>query len=548
MNEKLEKLSKEFMDTMLKKIPYFATLEGIHDYDEEMPEGTLKDTEEIFTLQEKFYRDVKALDPGELDFEGKISRDALLNSLSVEIFQTKAHGVWKSHSEVGSAIGAAVSSLFLKEFAPLEERLERISARLEKTPRFLENSKEVLTDPVAVWVELAVNEIKGMKQYLRMIQETAREEQVREKTQSRLDNAAEKAVESLTDYERWLEVEKLPTARKEFAIGPDNFDKLIELRELDMSVDDIYRYGEEILDYSREKLREVAAKIAPHKNFAEVKRMMMENHPATFEEALLEGQKAVEQSRQFVIDSGYATLPGNEKLYLIETPHFARKTTPFGAYCPPGKYDKKQNGFYWMSPPSDENDPSGLEIHNQGAILNTSVHEGYPGHHLQLICANMNPSYARIFNHGTEFVEGWAHYCEEAVAEMGFRTELSVMFERYVDMVWRAARILVDVKLSRGEMGHDEAMDMLQEISGFDREPCKIEVDRYTFTPGYQLSYLIGKKKIMDLRKSVKEKAGADFNLKKFHDSMLYAGVLPFKYMEKTVNHAFGLNSVPTGV
>jgi len=111
-----------------------------------------------------------------------------------------------------------------------------------------------------------------------------------------------------------------------------------------------------------------------------------------------------------------------------------------------------------------------------------------------------------------------------------------------VDMIWRAARILVDIRLSRGDMGYEEAIIMLQEITGFDRPPCQIEVDRYTFTPGYQLSYLVGKKMIMDLRDELEKKLGADFSPRKFHDSMLYAGTLPFNYIKKVVYHQFGLD------
>lgn len=547
MDQKLDKLSENFFNYLMKSLPPYATQVGVHEYDEELPQGDLKWMEDFMSTRQKFFEDVRAIDPEKLSFDKKIDRSAVLNTFSVAIFEDEAQSRWRSHPQAPGLLGLALHSLFIKEFAPFNERIKKITARLKKTPEFLENSKELITDPVLVWVEMAAHEASQLKGFIKLIQKTAEKEGVDEKTRAGLNKASESAIEALTDYERWLVIEEIPFARKEFALGPENFDKFIELRELDMTTDEIYRFGEKMLKHSREKLAEVAKKIAPDKTLKQVRRMMMENHPPTFEDVLREGKKAVEESRQFVIDSGYATLPENEKLYLIETPGFMRDLIPFGAYSPPGRFDEKQVGHYYMSPPLND-DPSSLEIHTYGSILNTSVHEGYPGHHLQLVCANKNPSYSRMLTQGNEFVEGWAHYCEEAVAGMGFRTDLPSMFERYVDMVWRAVRIIVDVKLSRGEMGHGEAIDLLEEIAGFDRESCKMEVDRYTFTPGYQLSYLVGKQKIMDLRDSVERKAGDKFSLRKFHDTMLYAGTLPFKYMEKVVYHAFGLDKVEAGL
>jgi len=541
MDQYLDTLSRKFFNYLMQSIPPLATQMGIHDYDEEMPQGDLKWVEDYMSVRQKFFEEVRAIDPEKLSFDKKIDRGAILNTFSVLIFMDEVQAEWRSRPQAPDLLGLALHSLFIKEFAPFGERIRRITARLEKTPEFLEKSKELITDPVLLWVENTAKEASQLKGFIRLIQRNAEKEGVDEKTRSKLNDASESAIEALTDYVRWLNIEKIPFARKDFALGPDNFDKTIQLRELDMTTDEIHQFGEKMLEYSREKLAEIAEKIAPGKTLKQVRKMMMENHPLTFEDVIREGQKAVKESRQFVIDSGYATLPENEKLYLVETPGFLREVIPFGAYNPPGRFDKNQYGYYYMSPPLND-DPSGLEIHNYGSILNTSVHEGYPGHHLQFICANKNPSYSRMLTQGNEFVEGWAHYCEEAVANMGFRTELPSMFERYADMVWRAARIIVDVELSRGEMEYGKAVDFLEEVAGFDRESCRMEVDRYTFTPGYQLSYLVGKKKIMDLRKYVEEKSGEKFSLRKFHDTMLYAGVLPFKYMEKVVHHTFGLD------
>lgn len=54
-----------------------------------------------------------------------------------------------------------------------------------------------------------------------------------------------------------------------------------------------------------------------------------------------------------------------------------------------------------------------------GNLLFTSVHEVWPGHFLQFLHANRAPSkFGQVFV-GYAFAEGWAHYAEEMLWEMG---------------------------------------------------------------------------------------------------------------------------------
>ncbi len=53
------------------------------------------------------------------------------------------------------------------------------------------------------------------------------------------------------------------------------------------------------------------------------------------------------------------------------------------------------------------------------------------------------------------------------------------------------------------------------------------EVRRYTYTPGYQLSYLYGRHLLGELRERRRQAEGPAFQLRPFHDRLLYAGSLP---------------------
>ena len=61
-----------------------------------------------------------------------------------------------------------------------------------------------------------------------------------------------------------------------------------------------------------------------------------------------------------------------------------------------------------------------MREHNFASISNTSIHEAYPGHHLQLDTARRHPSLTRLLTDAPEFVEGWGMYSELMMREHGF--------------------------------------------------------------------------------------------------------------------------------
>ncbi len=101
-------------------------------------------------------------------------------------------------------------------------------------------------------------------------------------------------------------------------------------------------------------------------------------------------------------------------------------------------------------------------------------------------------------------------------------------------IVFRAVRMIVDVKLSCGEMTFNEAVDMLVSETGMSKNVAIAEVRRYTMTPGYALSYLLGKHLILKLRDEVREKMGPKYSEKFFHDTITANGYLPIAKLRET--------------
>jgi uncharacterized protein (DUF885 family) len=79
----------------------------------------------------------------------------------------------------------------------------------------------------------------------------------------------------------------------------------------------------------------------------------------------------------------------------------------------------------------------------------------------------------------------------------------------------------------------DDATDFMVEQTGFERPQAAAEVKRYTFTPTYQLSYLLGRVLLLRLREDEKRRLGSAFSLREFHDAMLRQGSLPISFQRR---------------
>jgi uncharacterized protein (DUF885 family) len=232
-------------------------------------------------------------------------------------------------------------------------------------------------------------------------------------------------------------------------------------------------------------------------------------------------------------------------LEVIPTPQHMRSTMPLAAYFEPAAYDRPIRGVYVVTPPVD-GDAGAMNEHNWSSIVNTSVHEAYPGHHLQLSAALASPTPARLLVDAPEFVEGWGMYCEQMMLEEGFEDSPARRVIVATDAIWRAVRIILDIRLHRGEIGVPEAIDFLVENTGFERPVARAEVYRYTQTPGYNLSYLLGKVLLVRLRIDQERRLGDAFSLKAFHDALLYSGSLPISFHRRLLAGDGGGPTAPT--
>jgi uncharacterized protein (DUF885 family) len=234
------------------------------------------------------------------------------------------------------------------------------------------------------------------------------------------------------------------------------------------------------------------------------------------------------RARRFVLERDLVTVPEDEELEVIDTPVFLRKILPYAAYHPAGPFERKQRGFFYVTPVdtdlTSEEQEKQLRGHSIHTIPVVALHEAYPGHHLQLVRCNKARREVRRILWNNVFIEGWALYCEEMMKEAGFYPEARARLGQLKETLWRAARVIVDVGLQLGEMTVEEAIEFMMSEVGLERVNATAEVRRYAGNPTQPSSYLVGKLAIMSIRERYESRAGSAFDLKTFHDELLDMG------------------------
>lgn len=526
---KFEKFQKNIFDTLMKRNPTWATSLGVHEYDDLLQDLSRKKHLKDIELIEGWRDELEGFNSKDLSDDNKMARRLGLHLFDLLLYQMKELRSWEKKPSVPSVVGGGIFPLIKRDFAPLEERLKSIHERIKKIPTLVEQEKTKLEEPVRLWIDMAIESAEQLPMLMKLVLMIAKDLDSGRIDITDLNESINTADEALEKYIIWLE-EKKKESIEEFAIGPEKFEELIEKRELGYNPDEILEIGEELLKESKRKMKEYADKIDDGTDVYEVIEQIMSETPESFEEALEWYREGLQDAKNFVIEKDLATVPEDEEIEVTETPEYLRPLIPYAAYMPPAKFDKIKKGIYIVTPPNNED---GLTNYSYWDVRNTTVHEGYPGHHLQNAAARTNDDIFHLFSRAIETIEGWAHYCEEMMKEHGFDDTPEARLIQTKDVVWRAARIIVDVKLSRGHMSFDEAVEFLVDNAGLKEKDAVAEVKRYTQTPGYQLSYLLGKEMLKDLKKDVKEKMGDDYTEKFFHDTILYSGSVPIKYLRE---------------
>jgi uncharacterized protein (DUF885 family) len=178
------------------------------------------------------------------------------------------------------------------------------------------------------------------------------------------------------------------------------------------------------------------------------------------------------------------------------------------------------------------------EIRPKYEMMALSLHEGVPGHHLQIALAMEQEDIPNFRRYGgyTAFIEGWGLYAESLGEEMGLYADPYSKFGQLMYEIWRASRLVVDTGMHYLRWDRQKAIDFMVENTAKQALEVAAEIDRYIVWPGQALGYKIGQLKITELRAKAKQALGDKFDIRVFHEELLKDGALPLDQLEIKMN------------
>lgn len=166
-----------------------------------------------------------------------------------------------------------------------------------------------------------------------------------------------------------------------------------------------------------------------------------------------------------------------------------------------------------------------------------AYHEGIPGHHMQRAIAQELEGIPEFQKYAsfTAYTEGWGLYTEELGKDMGFYQDPYSDFGRLAMELWRACRLVVDTGIHSLGWSREKAIQYLIDNTPNPQNDAVKAIERYIAMPGQATAYMIGKIKIMALRKWAQEYLGDQFDIRSFHDEILKDGPVPLNLLEQKI-------------
>ena len=546
-DDAFQKIAHDYIEQYLQTNPEQATELGDHRFDGQLtdysPEAQAKD----LATQKEFRDKLNAVDGSQLTGANNVDFRILKENIEYQIFQAEElkEPEWNPLVYMQS-LANSLYLLVARDFAPADKRIPNLRRRMEKISEVIGQAKANLQNPPRVHTETAIEQTQGAINLVRegLAPLLDRAPQMKKE----LAPLQEKTAAALEDYKKWLQNDLLPRSDGNFRLGAEKFRKKLRFAlASDLSMEEILKRAQADLQQTQTAIYETAlplykkyfpnadpATLADkHRVTVAVLDKLAEQHP---DDGTVVGyaKEVVGEATDFVKSHDLVTIP-DTPLDVIAMPEFKRGVAI--AYCDsPGPLDKTGKTFFAVAPtPKDwskERKESFFREYNNYEIRDLTVHEAMPGHYLQLAHANefRAPTLVRaIFRSGT-FIEGWAVYCEQMMAEQGYGGP-EVKMQQLKMRLRAIANAILDQSIHAGNMTEKEAMDLMMKETFQQEGEAVAKWKRARLTSAQLSTYFVGVSEHLDLRGRAKTKAGASFDLKKYNDQVISFGSPPVKYV-----------------
>ncbi len=549
-DDEFEKIAKDYIEGFLASHPEAATQLGDHRFDEQLSDYSPSNRDRLLVREKQFRAALKDFeDTAKLSGPNQVDVRILRENVEGRVFELEElkESDWNP-LVYNESLANSLYLLVARDFDSPEKRIPSLRKRMEAIPHVIEQAEKNLQHPPRVYTETAIEQIQGAVGLVREGLAPLLDQAPQMKKE--LAPLQEKTARALEEYKQWLQKDLLPRSDGNFRIGADKFRKKLRFAlSSDLSMEEIMKRAQADLKQTQAAIYETALPLyrqyfpkADPVALADKKKVttavldkLAEQHP---DDNTIVGdcQKVVKEATDYVKQKDLMTVP-EKPLDVIVMPEFKRGTGI--AYCDsPGPLEQNGKTFFAVEPtPKDWTKPrkeSFFREYNNFMIRDLTVHEAMPGHYLQLAHSNEfhAPTMVRAIFQSGSFIEGWAVYTEQIMAEAGYGGP-EVKMQQLKMRLRVICNAILDQSIHAGNMSEKEAMDLMMK-EGFQQEGEAVAKWKRARLTSSQLStYFVGVTEHLDLRERAKAKAGASFDLKKYNDQVLAYGSPPVKYVRE---------------
>jgi uncharacterized protein (DUF885 family) len=534
--------------------PLSATTIGDHRFDAELDDlsaaGRARTLDELAKLE----AEARAMNANDLKDEDRLSLSLLLDQLeSVKRVQACDAERWVVDQLGGPQVALPVTVLYY----PLgtEKGVRDLIARYRKAGRYFDQQIASLREGLAKRevsprrnIELVIEQLDNLlKKDAQHSDFLPAPEKLAPKTRLNDLASVSAAVEAevlpaLRRYRAFLHDELLPRARTEpglaaLPIGDACYRATIRIHTgLDLSPAELHALGEKLVaEIEAEESAIALAEGAPKKPDGKPDLKAFEKQLAARADQKLSTAASLLDWTRGTMARAMKALPTDFKT-LPQRPIEVKSVEPFRSASSPGAFynqapdDGLQPAYYYVN----TDHPEEHLLYDAESIV---FHEAVPGHHLQVSIGQSLTGLPAFRRNGgsTAYVEGWALYSERLADELGLYSNRLARYGMLGEQALRAARLVVDTGLHTLHWSREQALAYFLEHTTDEPGDSGVEIDRYIIWPGQALGYMVGEQEILKLRAEARERLGARFDLREFHDAVLRHGALPLPVLDQEV-------------
>jgi hypothetical protein len=521
-----------YAETTFKAQPFFAVYAGRHEFDGQMPDLSKAGIDAEITRLRAARHAALAIDAAGMPDAQKFERAYLVAVIDNSLF-------WYSQAEFPFRnpawyVDQLDPDIYLsRAYAPLGQRMRGYIGYAKAIPAIAADVRKNLHTPMPKsFAEYAIKAFGGFGDFYHRDVPKVFASVADPALQQELGAANGAASQAMYGLRDWF-IAQRKTANDGFALGPKLFAAMLrETEDIDVPIARIKAVGQADLAFNTAALKAACAAFAPGKS---LKDCVAKEHADKPPEGPVKAARAqLARLRAFIEEKNIVSIPSNQEALVAEAPPYNRAN--FAYIVIAGPYEKNLPAVYNIAPP----DPAWSKAEQQeylpgkAELLNTTVHEVWPGHFLQFMHSNRGKSIIARLWVGYAYAEGWAHYSEELMWDMGLGNGNP---ENHVAQL--ADALLRDVRPLSAIGLHTEGMTVAQSERMFREEAfqnpgnARQQAARGTYDPAY-LNYTLGKLAIKKLRddwvaRRMAGKPGADPKSywHSFHDQFLSYGGPP---------------------